>query len=374
MSAQLLPSEPTQTVQVASQWKLVWWRFRKHKLAMAGLIVTGLFYLVAAFGGFIAPYSSGDVNADYAGAPPQMLKVVDTSGDGWDWGLYVDGYTLEQDPDTYELTHTVDPDSKVPVEFFAEGPVYKLFGLIETNTHLIGPADRDGPPMYLLGADTNGRDLFSRIVHATAISMTIGLAGVAVALVLGVVLGGISGYFGGRIDTAIQRMVEFIMSLPTIPLWLALAAAVPRDWGPLQRYFAITVVLSFVAWTGLAREVRGRFLSLREEQFVTAARLDGVGKPGVIFSHMLPSFTSHLIASLTLRIPEMILAETALSFLGLGLLPPAVSWGVLLQNAQAISVIDGAPWMLLPGVAVVVAVLALNFFGDGLRDAADPYK
>ncbi|PZF80806.1 ABC transporter permease [Jiangella anatolica] len=366
-------AEPRAT-SVAPPRKLLWWRFRKHRLAMAGLVVTGLFCFVAVFADFLAPYDSGHFNADYTYAPPQALKVVDTSGDGWDWGLYVNGYLSERDPDTLEQTFTVDESTRIPVRLFARGPSYELFGLFETDIHLIGPADPDGQPMYLLGADRLGRDLVSRIVHGTRVSMSVGLVGVAVAFVLGIVLGGVSGYVGGRTDTVIQRMVEFFMSLPTLPLWLGLAAAIPRDWGPLTRYFAITVVLSFVAWTGLAREVRGRFLSLREEDFVTAALLDGVGRAGIIFRHILPSLTSHLIATLTLSIPAMILAETALSFLGLGLQPPVVSWGVLLQEAQQIRVISSAPWLLLPGLAVVSVVLALNFLGDGLRDAADPYR
>lgn len=361
-------------ISVAPKWKLVWWRFRKHRLAMAGLFVTLFIYVVAVFANFLAPYNAGTFDEDYTYAPPQTPHVVDTSGSGWDWGLYVYGYTQVQDPDTFALTFEVDETKKVPLRFFARGDSYSFLGIFETDRHLVGPADADGPPVHLLGADRLGRDLLSRIIHGTRVSMSIGLIGVAFAFVLGIILGGISGYFGGWLDTLIQRTVEFFMSLPTLPLWLGLAAAVPQSWDPLQRYLAITVVLALVAWTSLAREVRGRFLSLREEAFVTAARLDGAGQARVIFGHMLPSFTSHLIATLTLAIPSMILAETALSFLGLGLQPPVVSWGVLLQDAQEIQVIANSPWLLLPGVAVVVAVLALNFLGDGLRDAADPYR
>jgi peptide/nickel transport system permease protein len=353
----------------ASQWRLVWWKFRSHKLAMAGLVVLACLYFVALFGPFLAPYSTSTFDSDYIYAPPQRLSVV---SDG-QWGLHTHGYVLEQDPDTFALTHSVDPDRRVEVGLFVRGEPYTLFGFVKSDIHLIGPKDPD-EPLYLLGADRRGRDLFSLMVHGTRVSMTIGLVGVGLAFVLGIVLGGISGYVGGKTDTLIQRVVEFFMSLPTLPLWLGLAAALPRDWGPLQRYFAITVILAIIAWTDLARVVRGRFLSLRADEFVTSARLDGSRHGRVIFRHMLPSFTSHLIASLTLSIPAMILAETALSFLGLGLQAPVVSWGVLLEQAQNFRVLQDAPWLLLPGGAVVVSVLALNFVGDGLRDAADPYK
>lgn len=353
----------------ASQWRLVWWSFRRHRLAMAGAVVVLLIYLVALFAEFLAPFSTGKLDADYTYAPPQRVHLFDDGA----FGPYVYGYQLHQDPETLALTFTVDKSKKIDIRFFDRGEPYRLLGLIPTDVHLVGPVD-DEAPMYLLGADRNGRDLLSRLVHGTRVSMSIGLVGVAIGLLLGVTLGGISGYFGGRVDTLIQRVVEFVMSLPTLPLWLGLAAALPLDWGPLTRYFAITVILSGLAWTDLARVVRGRFLSLREEQFVMAAQLDGARWPRIVFSHMLPLFTSHLIASLTLAIPAMILAETALSFLGLGLQPPAVSWGVLLQDAQNVRVLATAPWLLLPGAAVVVAVLAFNFVGDGLRDAADPYQ
>lgn len=357
------------TVQAASQRTLVWRGFKRHRLAVIGLVITAMFYFVALFADFLSPYSADHFDVDYTYAPPQQLHL-DLGGDG----LYVNGYTLHQDPDTLALSFETNESERSTIQFFSHGSSYRLFGLVETDWHLFGPANPDAAPIYLLGADELGRDLLSRIIHGTRVSMSIGLVGVTVAFVLGIILGGVSGYFGGWADTLIQRIVEFFLSLPTLPLWLGLAAAIPRDWGPLTRYFAITVVLAMIAWTGLAREVRGRFLSLREEDFVTAARLDGAGHRRTIFGHMLPSFTSHLIATLTLAIPAMILAETALSFLGLGLQAPVVSWGVLLHDAQSVRVIADAPWLLLPGFAVVVAVLALNFFGDGLRDAADPYR
>lgn len=355
----------------ASQGRLVWRKFRRHKLAVAGLAVTLVVYFVVLFANFLAPYSNDYHDADYAYAPPQRVHILDHHG----WGPHVYGYKSRQDPETLELTWTIDKTKEVGISWFTHGDSYKLLGLFTTDIHLIGPSSGvNGPPMYLLGADRNGHDLLSRMIHGTRISMSIGLLGVAMAFTLGIILGGISGYFGGAVDAGIQRLVEFFMSLPTLPLWMGLAAAVPSGWGPVKRYFAITVILSIIGWTSLARVVRGRFLSLREEDFVTAARLDSAGEPRIIFRHMLPSFSSHLIASLTLSIPGMILAETSLSFLGLGLQPPVVSWGVLLEDAQNIRVVQTAPWLLLPGAAVVVAVLALNFLGDGLRDAADPYK
>ncbi|RKN08335.1 ABC transporter permease [Streptomyces radicis] len=349
----------------ASQWRLVWRRFRRHRLAMLGLAVTAALYLVAIFADFLAPFGTEHFDEDYPYAPPQTIQ--------FDGGLHVDGYTTAVDNETYEQTFTTDPSQRIPVGFFVRGEEYRLLGLIPWDRHLFGPTE-PGAPMYLLGADRTGHDLLSQLIHGTRVSMTIGLIGVVVAFVLGVVLGGLSGYLAGRADTVIQRVVEFFMSLPSLPLWLGLAAALPPEWGPLQRYFAISVVLALIGWTHLAREVRGRFLALREEQFVTAARLDGCGRRRVILGHMLPSVSSHLIAQLSLSVPAMILAETALSFLGLGLQAPVVSWGVLLQDAQNVRVLETAPWLMIPGLAVVVAVLALNFAGDGLRDAADPYR
>lgn len=366
------PPKDSRDFAEASQWRLVWRAFKKHRMAKVAAIVVVFIYFVAAFAEFLAPFDTSRLDANYVYAPPQRLHFLDTS-DGWDFGPYVYGYSVEQDPDTYELTFEADRSERIPLQFFAKGSEYKLFGLITWDRHLLGPSDPD-QTMYLLGGDRNGRDLLSAIIYGTRISMSIGLLGVVLSFFLGVLLGGISGYVGGKVDTVIQRLVEFFISIPTLPLWLALAAALPRGWGPLHRYFAITVILAIVAWTSLARVVRGRFLGLRQEEFVTAARLDGNSQRRIIFRHMLPSVSSYLIASLTLSIPAVILAETSLSFLGLGLQRPVVSWGVLLNEAQNVRVIATAPWLMLPGAAVVVAVLALNFMGDGLRDAADPYK
>ena len=360
--------EPESNAYVASQWTLMWWRFRKHKLAMAGGIVTILFYLVLIFAEFLAPFPPEETNTQATYAPPQTLIFFDDEG----FNPHVLGYTVEVDPVALRRTFVVDPEVKIPVQLFTRGYSYRLMGLFETDIHLIGPTDPDDT-MYLFGADRLGRDMFSRVIFGTRISMSIGLVGVTISLFLGIVLGGISGYYGGIVDNLIQRLIEFIRSIPTIPLWLGLVAALPTEWGPLQIYFAITIILSFIGWTSLARVVRGRFLSLREEDFVMAARLDGASQSKIMFQHMLPAFYSHIIASITLAIPGMIIAETSLSFLGLGLRPPIVSWGVLLQESQNVRTVATAPWLLIPAVAVVIAVLALNFLGDGLRDAADPY-
>jgi peptide/nickel transport system permease protein len=366
-------AQPEQNVFVASQWKLMWWKFRRHKLAMAGMVIVLLLYLVAIFAEMLAPNDPNKVNASYTYAPPQGLNFFRVEDGDRIFGMYVNGYKSEIDKETLAKTFTIDEEKIVPVGFWVQGWEYKLFGFIPMDRHLFGSKDPT-TPFYPLGADRLGEDLLSRMILGTRISMSLGLLGVALSLILGIVLGGISGYFGGAIDTFVQRVIEFLQSIPAIPLWMGLAAALPKTWSPLQTYFGITIILSIVGWTGLARVVRGKFLSLREEEFVTAARLDGTGEMRIILRHMVPSFTSHIIASITLAIPAMILAETSLSFLGLGLRSPINSWGVLLQEAQNIRSVSTAPWLLLPGLMVIIAVISLNFLGDGLRDAADPYE
>ncbi len=359
--------------EVASQWKLMWWSFRRHRLAMVALGVVLLLYLMALFAEFLAPFNPHEANRRAIYHPPQAIKLIDTDEAGnWSIRPYVNAFKLERDPFTLQANYVPQEGEKIYLTFFGRGATYNLWGLFESDLHFlttVDPTER----FYWFGADRLGRDMVSRTIYGTRISMSIGLVGVTLSLIFGIILGGVSGYYGGYIDLVIQRIVEFVLSLPTIPIWLGLSAALPRDWSPMSRYFAITVILSLVGWTELARVVRGRFLSLRSEDYVTAARLDGASEGRVIFRHMLPSMFSHVIASVTLAIPLMILAETSLSFLGLGLQPPIISWGVLLKEAQNIRSIAQAPWLFVPGGFVVISVLSLNFLGDGLRDAADPY-
>jgi peptide/nickel transport system permease protein len=372
--AALAPGLPAsvaeERISVASQWQLIWWRFRRHKLAMVGTAVVALFYLVVLGADFLAYARPTASEAQRSLLPPQRIRWLDEGR----WAPHVYGLTGRRDPVTLKRVYTPDPAKKIPVRFFVAGFEYRFLGLIPASRHLIGVADQ--PPeeaLFLLGTDEQGRDLWSRLMYATRTSLTIGLAGVLLSLILGVLLGGISGLYGGTVDTVIQRIIEVLRSIPTIPLWMGLAAALPNDWTVGQVYFAITLIISLVGWTELARVVRGRFLALREEDFVMAAELCGTSQLRIIVSHLVPSFLSHIIAATTLALPAMIISETSLSFLGLGLRPPAISWGVLLQQAQNIQALAISSWLLLPAVPVTLVILAFNFMGDGLRDAADPY-
>lgn len=368
------PAEVTgeKSIYVATQWQLMRWKFRKHRLAVVSGYVAILLYLVALLAEFIAPYDPNLQDARSAYQPPTAIHFVDPEGN-LHLRPFIYGTTRQRDLTTLSLVFEEDTGRIYPIYFFVRGVPYKLWNLFPANLHLFG-LQTDEEKLFLFGADRNGQDMFSRVVYGTRISMSIGLVGVALSFLLGILIGGISGYYGGTIDTVVQRIIEFLRSVPTIPLWLSLSAALPPNWSPLRIYFGITVILSLIGWTTLARVVRGRFLSLREEDFVMAAQLDGASELRLIARYLAPSFLSHIIAALTLAIPEMILSETALSFLGLGLRYPAISWGVLLREAQNIRSVATAPWLLVPGVAVVVAVLSLNFLGDGLRDAADPYS
>ena len=367
----LNPENSGKEVAIASQFQLTWWAFKRHKLAIIALWVIGIMYLLAIFAEFVAPDNPFKQNRRAVYHPPQMLHFIDTSEEGRHIRPYFWKMKRERDPETLAVTY-VKSGEKIYLRLFGKGPEYKFWGLWETNIKLFA-TEKPREKFFLFGADRMGRDMFSRVLYGTRISMSIGLVGVVISLVLGVTLGGMSGYFGGRVDAVIQRLIEFVLSLPTIPIWLALAASLPPSWPIYKQYFVITLIVSLVGWTELGRVVRGRFLAMKNDDFVVAARLDGASESRIIFRHMLPSLTSHIIASLTLAIPLMILAETGLSFLGLGLTPPAISWGVLLKEAQNIISISQAPWLFIPGGFVVLAVLSFNFLGDGMRDAADPY-
>ncbi len=357
---------------VASQWQLMWWKFRRHKLAMAGGVILIIFYLVAIFAEFVAPYDPEAYFARYKLAPPTPIRIIDTEGNLHRPFIYQRDRVRNEE--TLRYYYIDDITILHPVRFFVKGTPYKLWGLFETDVHLFGvEAAREEQGVFLAGADRLGRDVFSRLCYGARISLSIGLIGVLLSLFLGIILGGISGYYGGRIDTIIQRVIEFVRTIPNIPLWMALSAALPADWPVVRLYFGITIILSLIGWTGMARVVRGRFLALRNEDFVLAARLCGSSEIRIILRHMVPSFLSHIIASLTIAIPGTILGETGLSFIGLGLRAPAISWGVLLQEAQNVRSLAQAPWVFAPAFAVVLTVFAFNFLGDGLRDAADPY-
>lgn len=362
-------SEAEDRVSLASNWQLIWWRFKKHRLALASCFVLILLYAVALVPDFFSTQHPEVTDARMAFIPPQRPSFLD----GWRPRLSSPAVVGKRNPVTLRMEWHVDGTKRIPIRLFARGYRYKVLGLFETDLHLLGTGSGTQDRVYLLGTDRMGRDQWSRLMHGTQTSMTVGLIAVLLSMILGALLGGISGYFGGWWDLAIQRLIELLQSLPTIPIWLAMTAALPQDWPPQKVFFAITIILALIGWTTLGREVRGRFLSLREEDFVLAAELAGCSRFRIITRHMLPAVASHIIAASTLAIPIMIISETSLSYLGLGIRPPAISWGVLLQEAQNIQTVANAPWLLIPGLLVIVAVLAFNLVGDGLRDAADPY-
>jgi len=347
---------------------LVWRKFKQHRLGLISGVLLLIAYLMIPFAGFIAPYTPNERHSDHLYAPPQAVKWVH---EGEFIGPFVYPITSEADLETFQWKFIPDETRPMKLEFFCEAGDYKLAGLFRTNRHLF--CAPEGATVFLWGSDRLGRDVFSRISYGAQLSLTVGLIGITVSFVLGIGFGSVAGYFGGKIDWVINRVIEILRSLPELPLWLALSAAVPSNWGPVAMFFIISVILGILDWPGLARAVRAKFLSLREEDYVKAAEMMGASSSRVIRKHLLPNFMSHLIASATLSIPAMILGETALSFLGLGLRAPAVSWGVMLNDAQNLASIEIYPWTAIPMLPIIVIVLAFNFLGDGLRDSLDPY-
>jgi len=359
----------TERYFVASSWSLMWRKFVRHRVALvAGILLAGL-YITASFAGFVAPYHKTDSRGKFALVPPMRVRILDQ---GRLQRPFVYGLDRARDPETLIYVYEEDPETVYPIRFFVRGDQYDFLGMFRTDLHLFG-VDEPGT-VFLFGTDQLGRDVFSRIMYGARISLSVGFLGVVLSFIFGCLLGGVSGLFGGGIDTAIQRVIEFLISLPTIPLWMALAAAIPIDWPPIRTYFMITVILSILGWTELARVVRGKVLELREEDYVMAASVSGSTAARIITRHLLPNFIGYLIVHFTLAVPRMILAETALSFLNVGLRPPVVSWGVALQQASNVRTVAQNWWLLIPALFVVAAVLCFNSLGDGLRDAADPYQ
>ncbi len=356
-------------VNQASQLRLMWWKFKRHRVALASGIFLAVLYGMILICEFLAPYNLHTRNVDFIYAPPQRVHFFH---DGDFVGPFVYGRTMQLDMDTLKRNYTDNSADIQPVRFFCRGDSYRFWGLFESNLHLVCPAENG--QLFLLGSDRLGRDVLSRIIYGARISLTIGLLGITVSFVLGIVIGGLAGYHGGVFDLLVQRLIEVLQSIPSIPLWLSLAAIMPATWSPILIYLGITVILGLLDWTGLARAVRSKLLALREEDYVLAAQLMGAKSSRIIGRHLVPGFMSHLIATATISIPGMILGETALSFLGLGLRPPITSWGILLTEAKSVSVIAFYPWLLFPTIPVILVILAFNFLGDGLRDAADPYK
>ena len=354
---------------LASQWRIMWWKLKRHRLAVISGVVLLLAYLSILVSEFLAPYGLDSRHTGHIYAPPQQVHLFH---DGSFVGPFVYPYQYSLDMESMRRVYTEDRSQPQPLRFFCRGDGYRFWGLFEADLHLVC-APQHGT-LFLLGTDRLGRDMLSRILYGARISLTVGLLGITVSFILGISIGGLAGYYGGWVDNVVNRLIEVIQSFPQLPLWMALSAALPVTWSPILVFMGITIILGLVEWTGLARSVRSKLLALREEDFCVAAQLMGARPPRIIFRHLLPSFMSHLIASATLTVPGMILGETALSFLNLGLRPPVTSWGVLLNEAQNINVVALYPWLLLPVVPVIVVVLAFQFFGDGLRDAADPYR
>lgn len=356
----------------ASQGELIRWRFSRHKMAVISLWLLALLYFVAIFADFLAPYGAQTRFAEYQYAKPTRIHW--SRPDGQAFGAYIYRLTRTLNTETYEYIFEEDPElPPVRLQLLVRGDPYKFLGLWRTDLHLFGPEESDAP-LFLFGSDQLGRDLFTRVLHGARISLSIGLVGVFLTFILGILIGSVSGYFGGVVDEMVQRVIDFLLAIPGLPLWMTLAAAVPRDWPTLKTYFAITVILSIIGWCGLARVVRGKLLQLREEDYALAAKGAGASDWRIITHHLLPGFTSHLIVSITFSIPSMILSETSLSFIGVGIQPPAVSWGTLLQDSQDLMAVAKYNWLLIPALWIIATVLLFNFVGDGLRDAADPYS